>query len=425
MKKKHILLITHAFSPQLRPRAFRWEIIVNFLINKEYKIDILLPKYNSIQRPNLKNVKYYEAKEGIKDNILNKKIIGKEFHNANNNINNCNTLKIKNIFKVCNILFNFFAWPDSSLIWYFFAKKQLQKMIKNNQYDCIISSSVPFTSHLLGFYAKKQLKIKWIAEYGDPFSFNSQPAKSVFRFLNKYIEKKVIKKMDYIVVPFEGAKKGFLIHFPFLKENKIKIINQIIPSINSNPDKIKWEQFNKDKVNIVYAGTFYIPIRSPKILLEALVKLKKEDIFAYYKIRIHVFGPIGRNLKKNIFNKYRQLMSEKIVILYGETQREVCAFAYQKSDYLLSIANDSEYQLPSKLIEYLSFKKPIISLEYPKSNTPNWSFLIKVNYQIDNLVNIFKEISKANFKFSLNEYDKIIKQYNPDVVIDQYLNLIS
>jgi len=305
-----------------------------------------------------------------------------------------------------------------------FAKKELKRIIENNHYNCMISSSMPFTSHLLGYYAKKRLKIKWIAEYGDPFSFNPQLKKNIFCFLNKIIEKKLIKKMDYIVVPFEGAKKGFLIHFPFLKKNKIKVINQIMPSIYSNPGKIKWDKVDKDKINIVYAGAFYIPIRSPKILLESLVKLKKEDIFAYYKIRIHIFGYINKNVKKLFFDECNQLIDENIIILYGKTSRESCAYAYEKADYLLNISNNSEYQLPSKLIEYLSFKKPIISLENSRSKSPNWLFLIKVNYQIENLVNFFKEICKGNFQFSFDNYDDIIEQYNADTIINKYLNLI-
>jgi hypothetical protein len=413
LEKKDILLITYYFPPQQTPRAFRWEIIVNFLINKGYKIDILLPKYNSMPRPELKNVEYCETRQGVIDNFFYKKFYKTKSH------------RIKNLFKkICSILFNIFVWPDSSIIWYLFAKKELKRMIKNNRYNCIISSAMPFTSHLLGYYAKKQLKIKWIAEYGDPFSFNPQPLKSIFNFLNGKIEKNIIKEMDYIVVPFEGSKEGFLINFPFFQENKIKVIPQIMPSLHSDPGKINWDNFEKSKINIVYAGTFYIPIRSPKILLEALVKLREKDVIAYHKLRFHIFGSnMGGKINK-LFNEYQQLLKDKIIILYGETSRESCAFAYEKADYLLNIANISEYQLPSKLIEYLYYKKPIISLENTKKVTLNWPFLIKVSYRIDILVKVFKEISKDNLQFLFNGYDEIIEQYNYDNITSQYLDLV-
>jgi hypothetical protein len=125
-----------------------------------------------------------------------------------------------------------------------------------------------------------------------------------------------------------------------------------------------------------------------------------------------------------LFNEYQQLSKDKIIILYGETSRESCAFAYEKADYLLNIENISEYQLPSKLIEYLYYKKPIISLENTKKVTLNWPFLIKVSYRIDILVKVFKEISKDNLQYVFNGYDEIIEQYNYDNITSQYLDLV-
>jgi len=424
LEKKHILLITYCFTPELWPRAFRCEVLVDFLINEGCKVDILLPRYSITPRPKLKNVKYYETRQGLTDNFLYKNISKNESYKNCGKDNNYYLLTISNIFKkFCSALYNIFVWPDSSVVWYLFAKKELKKMIKNNHYDCIFSSSMPFTTHLLGYYAKKVLKIKWIAEYGDPFSFNPQPSRSIFNFLNKKIENKIIKKMDYIIVPFRGAKDGFLTNYPSLKEGKIKIIPQIMQSLISDPGKIEWKNFDKDKINIVYAGIFYMPIRSPEILLEALIELKKKNISVYNKLRFHIFGNIYGMVEK-VFYRYEQLLEDKVILLYGKVSRENCAYAYEKSDYLLNISNNSKYQLPSKLIEYLSFKKTIISLENADSLTPDWSFLIKVNYQIENVVNFFKGIGKYNFQYSFNDYEDIIKQYNADTILNKYFNLI-
>jgi len=56
---------------------------------------------------------------------------------------------------------------------------------------------------------------------------------------------------------------------------------------------------------------------------------------------------------------------------------------------------------PCKLIEYLSYKKPIISLENQKSIILDWPFLIKVNYQVNDLINFLEKYLKAMLNFRL------------------------
>ena len=142
-----------------------------------------------------------------------------------------------------------FIWPDPSGSWYFFAVKKIKKLIKNRNYCCLISSSAPFTPLLLGYYVKKAKKnIPWIAEYGDPFSFNPQKSQNIFNFLDRAVEKKIINKTSKIVVPCYGAKKGFLSHFPSLEKNNIRVIPQAAKKIIDDPTGVNWKFYQKEKM---------------------------------------------------------------------------------------------------------------------------------------------------------------------------------
>jgi len=422
--KKKILLITFRFPPEQNPRAFRWGSIVKALSNAGYEIDVLMPRHKDIvRRSQMGNVRYYETKRYLLYDFAYKYILRGSSENINQKVKG----HVLNLKKIIKNIFSFLAkkliWPDLTGLWFFPAQKKLKELFQNNKYDCIISSSVPFVVHLVGYYAKRRLKdVSWIGEYGDPFSFNAESPQNIFNFLNKLVEKKITKKMDYIVVPVEKSKIGFLKQFPLLEENKIKVIPQLLDYVPVNPDNIDWSLFDGELINIVYTGTLYPDIRNPKILLESLLRLKTTDINGYKRLRFHFFGEY-ENVGK-IFREHKELLNDKTLILYGQVLREVCSFACQKADFLLNISNFSDYQTPSKLIEYLSYKKPIISLENKKSTELNWSFLIKVDYKIDVVVNFLKRLSGGAVNVSFRDYNNIVKKYNISKITEQYINLI-
>jgi hypothetical protein len=153
-----------------------------------------------------------------------------------------------------------------------------------------------------------------------------------------------------------------------------------------------------------------------------LLLLKQSNIEKYKKLRLHFFGRYDN--VESIFKKYQELLDDKSVILYGGVLRENCSFACQKADFLLNISNISDYQTPSKLIEYLAYKKPIISLENKTSAGLNWPFLLKVDYKTKTMVKFFKDILNNKFAVPFYDYNDIIKNYDIGKIRDQYINLI-
>jgi len=313
-------------------------------------------------------------------------------------------------------------WPDIYCFWFWPAKKKIKKIIKDNQYDCVISFSPSFINNLLANYVKKELKnINWISVYGDPFSFSPQMSHNIFKFLNKKIESIILKKIDYIVVMVDQCKQGFLKEFNFLIPDKVRVIPQPFSEIESSSFGVNWSCFGGEFINIVYTGSFYPDIRSPKILLESLVSFKKEYKKEYNKLRFHFFGDYSS--VENIFSSYQDLINDKVVILYGKVSRNNCAFACQNADFLLNISNKSKYQIPSKLIEYLFYKKPIISLD-EEYNKLKWPFLISVNYEKNALMDFLRGACHDKVDFSNEDYDNTLKRYSIDNITNEYMKIL-
>ena len=229
--------------------------------------------------------------------------------------------------------------------------------------------------------------------------------------------------MEYIVVPVEKSKVGFLKHFPFLNEEKIKVIPQSLAHIKPDSGSIDWSYFDPSLVNIVYTGTLCRDIRNPEILLRSLLKFKQIDTEGYKKLRFHFFGKYDN--VENVFKTYKELSDDGIIVLYGEVSRQNCSFACQKANFVLNISNISDYQTPSKLIEYLSYKKQIISLESKKNTELNWPFLIKVDYEVNAMAEFLKNLSHdtINTNFNFSGYNDITEKYDLDNIARQYVKL--
>jgi hypothetical protein len=251
-------------------------------------------------------------------------------------------------------------FPDDSCIWYFSALKKAVQLIENEQIDVLITSALPFTSHLIGLRLKKQFPhLKWIADTGDPFSYQIEaPLNNPFLYqkLNEKVERKVLDSTDYITVTTERTKSKY-IKFHKTIESKIKVIPPLMTQ--NNPVKngiVSMEKYAVEgKINIGYLGKFYKILREPKLLTDFL-----ETLFIQYpdwkdKIVVHIFGDVFPNFLPD-FDGFQ------MVKIHGLIPRETTSFAMDEMDILLNISNLTNYQLPSKAPDYLRSGKPILNI---------------------------------------------------------------
>lgn len=243
----------------------------------------------------------------------------------------------------------------SKMGWALFAIREGKKILKEENIDVIISRSTPVVGHLIALKLMPSSKLPWIACFSDPWTQNSySPAPNrIIKKIDEYLEKKVMLAADKIIVTTEQTKRLFL--------KKYKIENKIAVIPNSYDSLELLEVVNKKKENklvITHAGNFYGP-RSPEPFFKAL-KLLSNEMDVNKKIKVKL---IGQNKGiKNLVSKYKL---NNIVQLIDIIPRKDVFEHLVNSDVLLLIDAPSEQEsvfLPSKLIEYINMKKPILAV---------------------------------------------------------------
>ena len=350
---KKIGIVSYSFYPNNSPRAFRAFELAKEFSKKGHNVTVYISKfdYNFNEIEEKYGFKVQKIESGYFLNKDSKKQRYNSFKNMNSkfkpNINKENIYKqtIKRIVKpLFNLIFiDGFRYEFSNNIYKYFKQNK-------SSFDLLISNGLPFSVHL---GCSKAISKKYIiaqnsvAEYGDPFSFNSSDNKNemIIRRKSK-IEKKVLESFNHITIPTSKSIDSYL---ALSSRDKIKIIPQ-----GYNLKEIKIAQYKRNEIpTFAFAGIFYKKIRDPESFFEHLIKIDKDFKFILYtdinnKENMDCILPYIENLEKKI--KINNIIP-----------RNQCLYKLSKMDFLINQENLNSGQVPSKIIDYSITGRPIYS----------------------------------------------------------------
>ncbi len=113
--------------------------------------------------------------------------------------------------------------------------------------------------------------------------------------------------------------------------------------------------------SFIYAGLFDKKYRSPEYLLSVLKEFENRIDYTFY------FYSKG-DCEEMIANNAKECQSIKKM---GYVEQHVLDTAIYNASILVSIGNSVSNSIPSKLISYISFKKPIIHFSYHENDICN------------------------------------------------------
>ncbi len=398
MKNKKILIVTHQFLPQVSPRTTRWSLLIDELINKGNEVTVLSGTDPKNIEKNYK-ILYFGNKQ-FSSNI--NKIRQNSQDSSNNSIKKISYSILKKIYR---FLFKTFSWPDYAMFWAFTIYKNRKRI--ENDFDIIISVSLPFTSHLCAHILKKRINAQWYMDIGDPFTlkiYSPENNKLIYSYLNKFFERKFYKNASKIIFTHnevaELHKKKFNID-----SSKI-VIGYPIALLNNDIIKSSLSFNYKDTpLKIGYFGAFTKSVREPNnYIINIANSLGDKTKHEWY---------INEESKKYFssinditFHQFLEILPRKLAL-------EVMV---NKIHILLSIGNFNKYQMPSKVIEYLSLGKPV--LHYAE-------IIDDPLYNFEKLFDNLKIINSKTTKNELEIYFEFVKENRLELNLENFNNNFS
>lgn len=187
--------------------------------------------------------------------------------------------------------------PDYASDWIIVASIKAIYLIFKYKIKVYFTTSAPYSCHIVGLIIKILTHKKWIADFRDAWTLNPMNKYADLTILHRLVsgcfEPLVMRYADKIIMVSEPIRAQYLLRYKWLPPKKVSVITN-----GYDPDDIqRLDQLSKDpcRFTVVYNGSFYSDIYSPKMFLRAVALFLSERPEARSKIRLIFVGKFGGN----------------------------------------------------------------------------------------------------------------------------------
>lgn len=272
----------------------------------------------------------------------------------------------------------YFQWmtlPDRYWPWYFDAVKQASRVIEQENPDVIWSTYPVLTAHWIARKLQKKYNIPWVADFRDPLQCRYDKSAQRYAWFKKYLEKNIVKHADKVVFTSQRAASLYRELYPNESPDKFITIENgyYVKDGLSLSTPVKREKFQ-----LLYSGSLYVNGRDPKPLFTALSLLKKKNFISQNNF-ILTFRP-G---KKNSFQALLiELDISELVEFLPSTSFDGAVAEMQQASATVLIQDEIFHrQIPGKIYDYISVKRPILAIT-PK-NSATADLISELSFGID------------------------------------------
>lgn len=245
------------------------------------------------------------------------------------------------------------AYPDGKIGWYNHAVRAGKNLLSESDYDAILSTSYPVTSHLVAQTLSIESAIPWVADFQDLWTQNHfYTHTKARRLVEERLERKVIstaRALTTVSEPLAG------------KLSRLHSKEVICIPNGFDPDEMNLGSSTQSQFTITYTGTIYRGKQDPLPLFQALAESVEAGRIARKNIAIHFYGPGLEWLA----GQARSCGIGDIVRLNGCVPRNQILVKQRESHVLLLLAwNDPSEKgvYTGKLFDYLAARRPILSI---------------------------------------------------------------
>ena len=258
------------------------------------------------------------------------------------------------------IILRYWLLPEVFFLWLLSAVPSGKRWLYDNAPAIIYSRATKHVSNVAGWFLKRSTGLPWVAHFSDPWHATKvlNPFQAA---IAEWFERRIFRDADAIVIVNDRLTSEFAAIHPGC-ETKIHVIPHGYEPLEQVPAASA--DVGQRPMHVIHAGSFYPGLREPDELFRGLGLLNK---------RLPLKGLLQLTCVGADTTRYQSLADAEgiaeVVSLRESIPFTECQEMVASSDLMLVLdsPNSGGIYLPTKLIEYLPYHKPVLGLAEPDS----------------------------------------------------------
>lgn len=259
--------------------------------------------------------------------------------------------------------------PDVRVDWARLAVRRALA-IDGDRPDVVVSAAGSFSAHLAAARIVRMWKLPWVAEYGDPWTFNPLPPASHWhiRRVNDWLERRALRVCSAVTVTTEETRvayRGWLGGEPLpVHTVPCGFDERDFPTSDERRDP-------GGRIVISYIGAASRRGRSLVPLLDALAALRRTAPEIGRRIELRLVGQMPAAFRARAGQLELDDVRIEGPVCYRDSVRSIA-----DSDILVLMGNRSLLQIPLKAFMYLGSGRPVLMIgQLPPDVDPTWKLV--------------------------------------------------
>jgi hypothetical protein len=341
---KKVLVVSYRFPPQLSTRSVQVARWVKFLSSYDWESVVVCAEENSVYNTPI-------------DLTLNSLVPS-----------DIKVVRIKSfepriaLALAARVAPFLLSLPDTAIGWYRSAYKKALALLREQSFDLILSCAYARTSNLVGLRLKRETSLPWVTYFSDPW-VDSLVSRydPITGYINRRMERAVIQAADVVIFVSEGMRQLVMKKYPQQWSQKSFVISQCFDlELVANINKSKEKSINT-KFTIAFIGNIYVKLKNLAPLFQAIRNILDRQPDIYQSLTIQIVGKMGDAQRRHI----HELGIDRVISVVGTVPYLESLSYMAKADILLTFDSPfwgSIMLHPSKVADYLGFKKPILAI---------------------------------------------------------------
>jgi len=261
----------------------------------------------------------------------------------------------------------YFAWMDyyTHGAWADEVTKLGLRLLGSARYEIIITCGPPHMAHEAGRRLAERAGLPLVVDLRDPWSLVQRLAdvfdSALWYRLAAFYERRVVAKASLIVMNTTPAQNAMQAIYPSKR-------SQIIAVMNGYDEEASRFAQGEQKFKIAYAGVVYLD-RDPRLLLKAVAQVVRSLGLTPSDIAMEFMGHVQSYQNASLQSLADAEGIADYVRILGPGPRDAALAFLSRASVLVSLPQDSDMAIPSKIFEYMQFDAWILAIAQRGSAT--------------------------------------------------------